>query len=67
MIKHSKMRFVGMDTIKIHGWDAVVIYNSSYLGRVEVLQDLTGDAGSKRVAGLDVFNQQAMAPKGRYK
>ena len=38
----------------------MVTYNCGYLGRVKVLQDLTGDADPKCVVRLKVFDKQRL-------
>lgn len=55
-----KRVFVGIDTLKIGVWNAVVTYNSDYLGRIKVLQDLAGDAGPNCVVGLKVLDKQRL-------
>ena len=55
-----KRVFIGIDTLKIGVWDPVVTYNSGYLGRIKVLQDLAGDAGPNCVVGLKVLDKQRL-------
>lgn len=43
---------MGLDTLKIGAYDAVVTYNTGYLGRIQVLQHLFGDAGANCVIGF---------------
>ncbi|KAG8240613.1 hypothetical protein J6590_105309 [Homalodisca vitripennis] len=38
-------------------WDSVITYNSGYLGRVKVLQELFGQAGANCVLGLKALDQ----------
>jgi hypothetical protein len=49
--------FVGLETLKVGVWDAVITYNTGYLGRVKVLQELFSDAGANCVLGFKVLDE----------
>lgn len=57
-LRIPKCVFVGINTLKIGAWYELVTDYYGYLGRVEVLQDLTGDAGSNSLSTSNGSEEQ---------
>lgn len=53
-----KNNFVGLSTLQIGAYDAVVCYNEGALGKVRVLEELIGRCGANCVVGLKQQDQR---------